>query len=66
MYVKALGLILNPIIVAGIPFLVLIAPPALVMLVRRARRRSRGRCIYCAYPLDGSTTCPECGTDYAP
>jgi len=64
MYVKPLGLILNPIILAGIPILVLFGPPALAVVVMRARRRRRGRCVYCAYPLDGVTICPECGTDH--
>jgi hypothetical protein len=30
-------------------------------LARRAIRRKRGQCIRCAYPLGGSTICPECG-----
>jgi rubrerythrin len=35
--------------------------------VRRARRKSRGRCVECGYNLRATPgRCPECGTSSAP
>jgi hypothetical protein len=42
-------------------WLVLFGPFHLWTAARRWRRRSRGACLQCAYPLRGAPRCPECG-----
>jgi hypothetical protein len=57
-----------------VPFLINAAVFALAVFVlltvsstiRAARRRSRGLCTHCAYPVSGLATCPECGAATRP
>ncbi|MEM7229977.1 MAG: hypothetical protein AAF432_14305 [Planctomycetota bacterium] len=52
------GLILNSLLF-GILFWPIWFTPR---YLRRIRRRSRGRCVLCAYPVERGSICPECGT----
>lgn len=56
------GMALNAAIAAG-AFLLVLAAARLTARVAQRRRRSRGDCPRCAYPLPGASAevCPECG-----
>lgn len=55
------GTLLNPVLQAGVIWLILFAPPLVWGVLLRRRRRARGQCLACAYPLGGARVCPECG-----
>jgi hypothetical protein len=61
LHVARSGLILNPLIVGGGLYLLLVAPIAGFILGRRLARRHARQCIHCAYPLGAHDFCPECG-----
>ena len=50
------GFLLNTLVYASLPALVLMAAH-----LRAHRRRQRGHCPACGYPVAGLPTCPECG-----
>ncbi len=57
------GLILNPIIYALPPWLIVMGV-RWAFVTRRSRKRARlGLCVGCAYELAGLGVCPECGRD---
>jgi hypothetical protein len=58
---KPLGLILNPIIYALPVWLVLMGLRWVCVSLRLEKRDRLGRCIKCAYTLQGLRDCPECG-----
>ena len=51
------GFAINTMLYGGVPWLLLCGPFEL----RRYRRRKRGLCVYCAYPIGTSDVCTECG-----
>ncbi len=51
------GFAINTILYGGVPWLLVCGPFEL----RRYRRRKRGLCVYCAYPIGASNVCTECG-----
>lgn len=53
------GLVIDSIVFA-LPFALV---PELLPSTWRRRRRRRGQCERCAYPVFGIERCPECGTD---
>jgi hypothetical protein len=55
------GLVVNPLLFAGVVWLVFFAPVLLWCAIVRRRRASRGRCPACGYPAGVSTGCTECG-----
>jgi hypothetical protein len=59
------GLILNPILLGGGAFVILLGPVALAIvgwrLVTRLRRRRSDRCVFCGYPVGTNAVCTECG-----
>lgn len=59
-----LGLILNPIIIGGGGYLLLIAAPLAFVLGRRLERRRQGLCVYCAFDINDieNNICPKCDT----
>lgn len=59
------GLILNPLLLGTGAFVVLDLP-LFVTFARRRRRRARGECMHCGYPIrTPSPICPECGNAVA-
>jgi hypothetical protein len=52
------GLILNPLILGGGTWLILIAP---WLIAIRLWRHRRNRCMACGYPIGASPVCTECG-----
>jgi hypothetical protein len=61
LHVKWSGLILNPLILGGGLYLLLVAPVAAFLLGRRVARKRANQCVHCAYPLGAWDYCPECG-----
>jgi len=57
------GALLNPIIVGGAAWLVLVMPIFVGVSLRKQLRTLRGHCIKCGYDLRGDLEagCPECG-----
>jgi hypothetical protein len=55
------GLILNPLIVGGGAYLLLVVPVAAFYLGQRIARRHANQCIHCGYPLGSWDYCTECG-----
>lgn len=55
------ALMLNVVVWSAICYVILSIRP-LLRAMRIRRRKSRGLCIDCRYPLDELTQCPECGT----
>lgn len=55
------GVVLNPLLVGGGLWVVLVALPLAAMNVRRASRARRGLCVSCGYPAGASDVCTECG-----
>jgi len=57
------GVLLNPIIIGGAAWLVLVAPFFAMRSIRTRVRRRHGRCPRCGYDLRGDFAggCPECG-----
>lgn len=51
------GFAINTLLYGGVPWLLLCGPFEL----RRYRRRKRGLCVHCAYPIGESDVCTECG-----
>lgn len=51
------GFAINTLLYGGVPWLLVCGPFEL----RRYRRRKRGLCVYCAYPIGTSDVCTECG-----
>ena len=51
------GFAINTMLYGGVPWLLVCGPFEL----RRFRRRKRGLCVYCAYPIGRSDVCTECG-----
>ena len=51
------GFAINTLLYGGVPWLLVCGPFEL----RRYRRRKRGLCVYCAYPIGMSDVCTECG-----
>lgn len=58
------ALFLNIVVWTVICYAILSIRPMLRAISAR-RRKKRGLCIRCTYPLEGLTRCPECGTDRA-
>lgn len=58
---KPLGLTLNPIIYALPAWLVVMGGRWVCVSLRLEKRDRLGRCINCAYTLQGLRDCPECG-----
>ena len=56
------GLVLNPLIVGGGVWALVIAPWALYFEMQRAKWRRSGRCLRCGYPTGVGPVCTECGT----
>ena len=55
------GLILNPIIIGGGLYVLLISTFLAFVIGRRYERMRRGLCLNCGYDVGGLQTCPECG-----
>jgi len=60
------GLVLNPIILGGGAWVVLVLPWILAIAATRRWRHRRGRCVHCGYPVGVNAVCTECGTVLAP
>jgi hypothetical protein len=57
------GLVLNPIMLGGGAWVVLVLPYVGAVIATRRYRRRRGRCLDCGYPAkSGSESCTECGS----
>jgi hypothetical protein len=54
--------LLNPLIVGGAAWVVLVVPWFLGIIITRWSRRRRGRCMACGYPIGTSSVCTECGS----
>lgn len=59
------GLILNPLIVGGGAWAILIGPWVLAIVITRAFRRRKNRCLTCGYPVGTAAVCTECGASLA-
>ncbi|MEE8155962.1 MAG: hypothetical protein V3T53_13495 [Phycisphaerales bacterium] len=55
------GFAINTMLYGGVPWLLVCGP----FEFRRYRRRKRGLCVYCAYPIGTSDVCTECGRPVA-
>jgi hypothetical protein len=62
---KLQGLVLNPLIVGGAAWMVLVLPWFLGIIITRWSRRRRNRCMACGYPIGTSSVCTECGSQVA-
>ncbi len=51
------GFVVNTALYGGIPWLLFCGP----FILRRYRRRKRGQCVKCGYPIGKSNVCTECG-----
>lgn len=56
------GLLLNPLILGGAAWIILILPWLAFAAIRRWLRRNYDRCMSCGYPIGTSLLCTECGT----
>jgi hypothetical protein len=56
-----LGLVVNPLIVGGAAWMVLVLPWLVLIVFRRAWRRRAGCCLECGYPIGVHDCCTECG-----
>ena len=61
MYLRPVGLLLNPPIVGGGVFVLLFGPVAAFVIGRRAWRRRGGACGWCGHPVGDGGRCVECG-----
>ena len=55
------GLVLNPLIVAGVPWLLVVGGLAAWRWMVGRRRLAAGQCAACGYPIGVSERCTECG-----
>jgi hypothetical protein len=55
------GLLLNPLIVGGGAWLILVVPWLAAVIATRSWRRRHHRCMSCGYPIGTSPVCTECG-----
>lgn len=63
MRLAPVGLILNPIIIGGGLYVLLISTFLAFVIGRRYERMRRGLCLNCGYDVAGLQTCPECGSE---
>lgn len=66
MHLKWQGLILNPLLVGGVLWLLVVGVPWAWSAVRAHRRLRRGLCTRCGYDMRGLALCPECGCPAQP
>ena len=55
------GLLLNPLILGGGLWLLLVMPWLAAVIATRSWRRRHRRCMGCGYPIGSSPVCTECG-----
>ena len=55
------GLLLNPLIIGGGIWAILVLPWIIAVIAMRRSRRHRNRCMKCGYPIGESSVCTECG-----
>ena len=62
---KMAGLLVNPLIVGGGAWLIVVLPWFVPVVARRWWRQRQGRCMTCSYPIGTSPVCTECGSAIA-
>lgn len=55
------GLLLNPVILGGGTWLILVFPYLMMSTLRKLLRAKHNQCIWCGYPTGVSNLCSECG-----